>query len=122
MRQMLGCLREETMMRRSTMRFIFDELLEGPVPVDAQTFQSRRQLQDFLTTASGFLELLAQDFWTQERTAARGYLKEARRALTQAVELVAKLSVGANGPMIRQSGLEPARSPNRSTVSVRKRW
>lgn len=118
MRQLLGCFREETMTRRSTMRFIFDELLDDSDVLRAQVIRIRHLLQTSLNVASGFLELLSQELRTMDQAPADGYLREVRKAMAQSVDLVDQL--GRKRPAIDQN--RPAEgSEKSSTVSARNR-
>ena len=88
-RQMLGCFPEETMTRRSTMRFTFDELLDDSDSLRAQVLRARRQLQTPLNVASGFLELLRGELRSPEQAPAVGYLKESVRAVALSAGMAA---------------------------------
>ncbi len=112
MQQMLGCFREETMTRRSTMRFMFDELLDDSDNLRAQVLRTRHLLENALSTASGFLDLMDDELGFEQQTPARGYLKEVREAVTQCVVLAGGLGAKAR-PSDQLVG-----SPNSSTVSV----
>jgi len=116
MRQMLGCFREETMTRRSTMRFMFDELLDDSESLRVQVVQARHRLQTSLNVSAGFLELLGAELKPLAHAPAEGYLEEARRAVAHSAELAAEL--GRQGPVEDQNLTEADGSANSSTVSA----
>ncbi|HEY3441952.1 MAG TPA: hypothetical protein VGK29_14415 [Paludibaculum sp.] len=116
MRQMLACFREETMTRRSTMRFMFDEMLDDSESLRVQVVQARHRLQTSIHVTAGFLELLCDELKPLAHAPAEGYLEEARRAVAHSAGLAAEL--GRKGQVKDQNLEEREGSPNNSTVSV----
>jgi len=107
------------MVRRSTMRFIFDELLENKEPSRTRLMQARNDLNNALSVASGFLDLLGDELGAGKTARAGGYLKEARRAVADAGAVASGLSGrGAGGGQNRPVELESMKS---NVVSARKR-
>jgi len=98
MRQTLGCLREETITRRSTMRFMFDELLDDSGPLRAEVIRTRHRLRTSLSVASGFLDLVCEETRFREPVLADAYLIEVRRAVAQSDALAAELGGKDPGP------------------------
>lgn len=117
--QMLGCFREETMARRSTMRFILDEMLDDQDPLRAEVARTRQVLQASLGVASEFLEMLEEELRRGEAMAAERYLKEIRWAVTQSAALTDEL--GRAKVAVDQCLPSEVGSENRNTVSARKR-
>lgn len=116
LRQILGCFREETMTRRSTMRFMFDELLDDSDSLRSQVVQTRHRLQASLNVADGFLELLGAELKPLASAPVESYLGEARRAVGQSASLAAEL--GRKGQAEVQNLAEGDGSANNSTVSA----
>ncbi len=87
LREQLNNSKEEVITRRSTMRFIFDELLHEPDKLPPQVTQNQQQMERALVAASGFAELLGQTLECQPPSVGQIYLRELTTTLERCTAL-----------------------------------
>jgi len=79
--------KEEVCTRRSTMRFIFDELLPDAENLPPQVRHVQQQLEKSLASASGFAELLGQSLEDPPHSVRQMYLRELQQCLQKCASL-----------------------------------
>lgn len=94
LRQQLSSSKEEVFTRRSTMRFIFDELLHDPDILPPQVRQMQQQMDQSLAAAGGLAELLGQSLDDPPHSVRQIYLRELGQALQKCTLLNRQLLSG----------------------------
>jgi hypothetical protein len=79
--------KEEVFTRRSTMRFIFDELLPDAENLPPQVRHVQQQLEKSLASASGFAELLGQSLEDPPHSVRQMYIRELLQCLQKCASL-----------------------------------
>ena len=87
LRHQLNNSKEEVFTRRSTMRFIFDELLPDAENLPPQFRRVQQQLEKSLASASGFAELLGQSLEDPPHSVRQMYLRELQQCLQKCASL-----------------------------------
>ena len=106
LREQLNTSREEVLTRRSTMRFIFDELLPHQDNMPPRIRHAQRQIERSLSAAGGLVELLGHSLEDPPQSVRRIYLRELAEALRKCESL--NLQMVVRGPAT--VGVRPERT------------
>ncbi len=79
--------KEEVFTRRSTMRFIFDELLPNAENLSPQVRHVQQQLEKALASAGGLAELLGQNLEDPPHSVRQKHLHELKQSLKKCASL-----------------------------------